>query len=210
MRTSRTNAASTSAALRRLAERRVIVSGLLGAFATLALGSSSTAERYIPSFASGRYQFTILRPQRDMPSVRLLRLDGTTTELSTLRGRPVVLNFWASWCAACRTELPILDRLRKQDAGLHVLAVSKDQADRATIVRFVETLGIRNLPIYRDPDGSVASSDRDNRNNAPFALYGMPITYLISSSGRVVGYMPGAADWTSDVARNLLDYLRRT
>jgi thiol-disulfide isomerase/thioredoxin len=121
------------------------------------------------------------------------------------------LNFWATWCAPCRTELPILDRLHAQNGldGPHVLAVCEDRAERSAIVRFLENLGIRHLPIYRDPNGYVASSDRDNRR-APFALYGMPITYLISASGKVAGYMSGAADWNNEAARSLIDYLRRS
>jgi len=210
MPTSRANAVPIRPRVEWSTERRLIVTGLLGTLAALTFESSAKSEvPDIPGFESGRYQFTVLRPQRDIPPIRLFRLDGTTTKLSTLRGRPILLNFWATWCAACRTALPILDRQHKQNAGLQVLAVAEDQADRTTVGRFVETLGIRYLPIYRDPNGYVASSDRDNKRNAPFALYGMPITYLISGSGRVVGYMPGAADWSSDAARNLFDYLRR-
>ena len=54
------------------------------------------------------------------------------------------------------------------------------------------------------------ASDRDNERKAPFALYGMPITYAITASGRVVGYMPGAADWTSGSASELIEYLRHS
>lgn len=193
------------------AERRLIVTSLLGWLAASMFDSPAAGgEADIPPFASGRYQFTILRPQRELPPAQLVRLDGTTTELSTLRGHAILLNFWASWCAACRTELPILDQLLKRHSDLRVLAVSEDQADRATVARFVASLKTQSLPIYWDPNGSVASSDRANKRNAPFALYGMPITYLISASGRVAGYMPGAADWDSAEARNLLDYLRRS
>lgn len=190
---------------------RLIIIGLLGALATAGYQPLAKAEeRDIPSFDAGHYQFTILRPQRDLPSIRLFQLDGRATELSALRGKAILLNFWASWCAACRTELPILERFLKQNAGMHVLAVSEDKSDRATVSRFVASLRLRDLPIYWDPNGYVANSDRDNNRNAPFALYGMPITYVISASGRVVGYMPGAADWNSEAARNLLDYLRRS
>jgi len=56
----------------------------------------------------------------------------------------------------------------------------------------------------------VAHADGDNPNNAPFALHGMPISYVIAPSGQVVGYLAGAADWASDAARNLLDYVRRS
>jgi thiol-disulfide isomerase/thioredoxin len=122
------------------------------------------------------------------------------------------LNFWASWCAACRTELPILERQHRSawQENLHVAAVSEDRGSRETVERFVRTLGLRVLPIYWDPNGYVAHSDSANERNAPFALYGMPITYLIASSGTIVGYMPGAADWSSTAANSLIEYLRNT
>jgi thiol-disulfide isomerase/thioredoxin len=169
-------------------------------------------ESDIPDFRSGRFQFTILHPRQMLPSIRLFRLDGKTTDLSVLRGRPILLNFWATWCPACRMELPILDRLqdKHRHTGLQVVAVSEDRADRAIVERFVNKLKIRNLPIYLDPNGYVAFSDVDNSRNAPFGLYGMPITYAIAASGWIVGYMPGAADWTSAIADNLIDFLRRS
>ena len=68
---------------------------------------------------------------------------------------------------------------------------------------------LRSLPIFLShPNGYVASSDGDNHRNAPFALYGMPITYLVSGSGLIIGYMPGAADWSSAPANDLIEYFR--
>lgn len=109
-------------------------------------------------------------------------------------------------------ELPILDRLQDEHrhTGLQVITVSEDRADRAIVERFVNKLKIRNLPIYLDPNGYVAFSDAANSRNAPFGLYGMPITYAIAASGWIVGYMPGAADWTSTAADNLIEFLRRS
>lgn len=160
-----------------------------------------------PAFTSGRYQFTLLRPQQMLPSARLFHLDGGSLDLASFRGRPLLLNFWATWCAACRIELPALDKLRESRKGLNIIAVSEDHGTREQVSRFVQSLGIRKLPIYLDPNGYVAHSDTDNRTGAPFSLYGMPITYLIASSGRVLGYMPGAADWTEPSAAALIDYL---
>lgn len=196
-----------------LTSRRTALGGMLGTTVSLMAGAATAAEDIsIPSFESGRYQFAILRPQIEIPPIRLFGLDGKTIDLSSLRGRPILLNFWATWCAACRTELPILDRLLGENrrSGLQVIAVSEDRSDRETVARYVRTNKIENLPIYRDPNGYVAFSDRDNEKKAPFGLYGMPITYLITASGRVVGYMPGAADWTSGSASELIDYLRRS
>src|SRR5260370_398235 len=91
----------------------------------------------IPTFESGRHQFTILRPQREVPSIKLFRLEGGVIDLSSLRGKPVLLNFWASWCAACRTELPILERQYRSAwrRNLHVAALSADKGSRATNAR---------------------------------------------------------------------------
>jgi thiol-disulfide isomerase/thioredoxin len=160
-----------------------------------------------PAFTSGRYQFTLLQPQQMLPSARLFHLNGGSLDLVSLRGRPLLLNFWATWCAACRIELPALDKLRESRRDLKIIAVSEDRGSREQVGRFVRSLGIRNLPIYLDPNGYVAHSDADNRTGAPFSLYGMPITYLVTGSGRVLGYMPGAADWTGTSAQALIDYL---
>lgn len=126
-----------------------------------------------------------------MPSVRLFGLDGGTIDLQSLCGKLVLLNFWTSWCAACRTELPALERLHDDDrrGSLHVLAVSEDRGSRASVERFVRDLKIATLPVYWDPNGYVGYSDGVNSRSAPFALYGMPITNLVAGSGRVIGYI---------------------
>jgi thiol-disulfide isomerase/thioredoxin len=191
-----------------LSRRNVIVGGLTGVGSSLLANRTAAAETTSPpAFTSGRYQFTLLRPQQMLPSARLFHLDGGSLDLASFRGRPLLLNFWATWCAACRIELPALDKLRESRKDLNIIAVSEDRGTREQVGRFVQSLRIRNLPIYLDPNGYVAHSDADNRTGAPFSLYGMPITYLIASSGRVLGYMPGAADWTEPSANALIDYL---
>lgn len=160
-----------------------------------------------PTFTSGRYQFTLRRPQPLLPSVHLFHLDGGSLDLASFRGRPLLLNFWATWCPTRRIELQVLHRLGERRKGLNIVAVSEDRGTREQVGRFVQSLRIRNLPIYLDPNGYVAHADADNRTGAPFALYGMPISYLVTSSGQVLGYMPGAADWTEPSANVLIDHL---
>ena len=156
----------------------------------------------------GGSQYTILRPARIVPAIRLTRLDGKTHDFTTLRGKVVLLNFWATWCAACRTELPMLDRLQATmaETGLQVVAVSVDRGGRKLVEPYVRALNIRHVQICLDPDGLLVHSDRENRVQAPFALYGMPVSYVIDSAGRIVGYMPGAADWTAKAGQDLLRY----
>lgn len=142
----------------------------------------------------------------------MTRLDGSTGGFSRFRGKVVLLNFWATWCPACRTELPILDRLQQNMGSndLQVVAVSVDRGERGIVERYVRELKIRHLAIGLDPDGRIAHSQGSKDTNAPFALYGMPISYVINRSGGVEGYMMGEADWSSEPARHLLDYYIRT
>jgi hypothetical protein len=93
---------------------------------------------------------------------------------------------------------------------VHVVAVSEDRGPREAVARFVKSLELKALPIFLDPNGYVAHSDANNVKKAPFALYGMPITYAVSSSGELVGYIPGDADWSSPAADDLIAYLGRT
>jgi thiol-disulfide isomerase/thioredoxin len=193
--------------------RRGVTLGLLASFFAIAAGKRTFGRNSeIPSFRSGRFQFTILEPRRNLSSVMLFPFRGKAVDLLSFRGKPILLNFWATWCEACQMEMPILDRLQEQyrHSGLENLAVSEDKAEGAVVARFINKLHIRNLKIYLDPNGYVAFHDVDNKRNAPFALYGMPITYAIAGSGWVVGYMPGAADWSSAAAGNLIELLRRS
>lgn len=188
-----------------LSRRNAVLGGLIAAFPLARAGGAVLP----PTFSSGGHQFTLLSPRRALPSIRLFGLAGGSVDLIGFRGQPILLNFWATWCAACRTELPLLDQLSEQtrSSGLHVIAVSEDRESRNHVGRFVQSLAIRHLAIFLDPNGYVAQPDPDG-SGAPFGLYGMPITYLIASSGLIVGYMPGAADWTSPEAQTLIAFLR--
>jgi hypothetical protein len=64
------------------------------------------------------------------------------------------------------------------------------------------------LPLFRDPSGYVAHPPAENPHGARFVLYGMPITYCVGSSGTIVGYVSGAANWTGRDGERLIDYLK--
>ena len=188
--------------------RRSLVAGITGAAAALAIPAlpGRAVAAGPPPFVTARHQFTLVRGARPIPSVAIPRLGGGVLDLASFRGRVVLVNFWATWCAACRIELPILDRLEASRRGdLAVVAIATDR-ERSVVAPYVKQLKLRRLTIGFDPGGLVARAGTNEGLDTPFALYGMPISFLLGVTGQVEGYMTGEADWLSIEARRLFDY----
>jgi cytochrome c biogenesis protein CcmG, thiol:disulfide interchange protein DsbE len=114
------------------------------------------------------------------PVFSLQRLTGTgSVSLASLRGKTVVLNFFASWCDPCKREAPVLERLWQQDRsrGLVVLGVDANDS-RGDALKFVHAHDV-TYPIVFDHDGLVAASRYDIAN--------LPVTYVLNGKGRIVG-----------------------
>ena len=185
--------------------RRSFVAGVMGATASLAMPARAGAGGP-PPFATVRRQFTEVRGARPVPAVPIPRPGGGALDLASLRGKVVLVNFWATWCPACRTELPILDRLAGNGrADLAVVAITTDR-DRSLVAPFVRKLNLRHLTIGFDPGALVARAGASESVDTPFALYGMPISFLLGVAGKVEGYITGEADWLSIEASRLFDY----
>jgi thiol-disulfide isomerase/thioredoxin len=125
-------------------------------------------------------------------------LDGRPLALTDLRGKVVILNFWASWCLECRAEMPRLEHLhRAYDArGLAIVGVNAREDARAAR-RHAEELGL-TFPIVLDPDGRI---------NALYGVIGLPTTFVVGRDGRAVAFGVGPHEWGSVPARALLEAL---
>ena len=191
--------------------RRSVIAGMMGATASLAMPVFPTRAGAggPPPFATVRHQFTEVRGARPVPALPIPRLGKGALDLASLRGKVVLVNFWATWCPACRTELPILDRLAGEGrADLAVIAITTDR-DRSLVAPFVKKLNLRHLTIGFDTGGLVARAGASDGVDTPFALYGMPISFLLGVTGQVEGYITGEADWLSIEASRLFDYYVR-
>ncbi len=131
------------------------------------------------------------------PTFTLESLQGEPVELSRYRGRVVVLNFWATWCPPCVTEMPSLERLSKLDK-VTVLTVSVDR-DLDILRNFVAQHGL-TLTVARDPERRLA---------ARYGTYKYPETYILGPNGKVHDKMFGAVDWDQPNLRNQLLALAR-
>ncbi|MGO4406882.1 TlpA family protein disulfide reductase [Bosea sp. RAF48] len=162
-----------------------------------------------PLFAGSASQFVQLDPPEDAGSLALTDLDGKSRPLSAYRGKAILLNFWASWCPPCRRELPILRRLQARAAHepFVVLPVSLDKS-AATVIAYLKRLGLADLSTFIDAAGAVASGPKSTQPT-PFALYGMPMTYVLDHEARSVGYLVGEADWDNPEGLKLLRFYAR-
>ncbi len=158
------------------------------------IGSASQAS----TVEEALHALRITAPQQRLPApdFSLPRLAGKTLHLSDYRGKVVLLNFWASFCAPCREEMPALERLWQtyRDQGFVVIAVSADRGSIDPVRDFIKT-GEYGFPIALDPDGDVRQQ---------YEVMALPTTYLIGRDGRFAGRVLGAREWDSEQAQALV------
>jgi len=135
------------------------------------------------------------------PGLSLEDMTGRLHRLSDYRGRVVLVNFWATWCAPCREEMPSIEHLRQSLAGepFDVLAVNLAEP-RSRIERFLAGMPL-GFPVLLDPDTRTA---RDWRARI------LPASYLVDASGRIRYVHYGDLDWAGDAARARVRELLRS
>lgn len=136
-----------------------------------------------------------MKDRSPAPEFALTNPTGKKVALKDFRGKLILLNFWATWCAPCREEMPSMERLylRFKDKGFVIIGVNvKD--DKKSALSFLKELKI-TFPIALDPDGQVGLL---------YGAWGLPVTYLIDSKGIAMARAWGPADWDSPSARQLI------
>jgi len=132
------------------------------------------------------------------PEFSLPDLAGKTVHLKALRGKLVLLNFWATWCGPCREEMPGMERLFRayQDKGFAVVAVNLHESVK-TVRPFVQELKL-SFPTVLDVEGSVSRE---------YGVRALPVTFLVGRDGNIVWRAIGGRDWESAAARKLFAQL---
>ena len=133
------------------------------------------------------------------PKIKLTSISGETMELAALKGKVVLVNFWATWCPPCIKEIPSLikayDDLKSK--GFEILAFSIDSNGKKIVPGFVKEHGI-NYPVILDVDQKYARS---------FSVFGVPENILINKKGKIVTKKYGADDWGDPIIRKEIEAL---
>ena len=158
-------------------------------------GPSETAAP--PAFAGEMRQFTLIKPLRPAPPEPFTAPDGAPVDFTRFKGKVVLVNFWATWCAPCLREMPALDRLQAALGGerFQVVTISVDRQGQAVVTPFLKRLGLSHLPAYLDSKSVLLHA---------FGARGLPTSYLIDADGTLIGYLEGPAEWDSPEAKALI------
>ncbi len=157
----------------------------------IAAGTAAAAEGWLQNYRK-------TDPPAPAPEAVFTDPDGGEITLARFGGKLVVLNFWATWCAPCRREMPSLDRLQGLLGGdrLEVVALSIDRGGAERVDPFFEEHGIGRLKRYLDPRNAVGGA---------MNVRILPTTVLVDAEGREIGRLEGPAEWD---APEILAFLR--
>jgi thiol-disulfide isomerase/thioredoxin len=148
--------------------------------------------------ATGAIAAFLVKPERkEAPDIAFADAAGKPLKLSDWRGRVVLLNLWATWCAPCRKEMPDLARLQTElgSEQFEVVAVSIDMKGAEASAAFLKETGADSLKLYVEPTTKILNE---------LQAIGLPVTLLIDRKGLEIGRLIGPADWASPEAKALI------
>ena len=179
--------------------RSALVYTALCAGAIMVATSAAADLKAAEAMREGDVKKLVFHPEAKETSTAAFDLadgEGQAT-LEDYRGKYVLLNFWATWCAPCRKEMPQLSELQTEFGGdtFEVLTLATGRNSPTGISKFFDEIGVDNLPRHQDPKQAVARE---------MAIFGLPITIIINPEGREVARLRGDANWASENAKAII------
>jgi thiol-disulfide isomerase/thioredoxin len=179
---------------------------LICLYTALLIGANAAAADIttIEALRSGSMKkLTFHTAAKAVPAVYFATADGDQKQLSDFQGKVVLLNFWATWCAPCRIEMPMLSELQTEFGGknFEVVTIATGRNAPGALKRFFDKAGIENLPRHRDIKQQLSRR---------MAILGLPITVILNRQGKEIARLRGDADWSSDSAKSIISALIET
>lgn len=139
---------------------------------------------------------------QSMTALSFTAPDGKPVRLGDFKGKTLLVNLWATWCAPCREEMPALDALetKKGSDKFEVITINIDTGDDNKPKAFLSEIGVKSLDLYRDASMGVFN-DLKQKNLA----FGLPVTMLVDKEGCQIAAMNGPADWSGEDAAKFID-----
>ncbi|MCP5081021.1 MAG: TlpA family protein disulfide reductase [Alphaproteobacteria bacterium] len=165
---------------------------------TATTSAASTSNGISKALVTGQMKNFVLKA--DLPALPEVPFrDGENKEmkLSDWKGRVVMLNLWATWCAPCRHEMPSINRLQEEFGSdqFEVVALSVDRKGLEASAKFLKETKASALKLYVDKTSDALQT---------LGVIGLPATFLIDREGREIGRLLGPAEWDSDEAKALI------
>ncbi len=175
-------------------------------YAGLALGANAAMADFaaVEALRDGDMQkLNFHSESKPTPDTVFFDADGNETTLAAFEGKHVVLNFWATWCAPCRAEMPSLDRLEAElgSDAFAVIPVATGRNPRPAIDGFFADAEIEHLPVFTGPKQQLARK---------MAVLGLPVTVVIDAEGNEIARLTGDAEWDSESAKDIVTALVET
>lgn len=153
----------------------------------------------LPSISFSQHDIKTWRRSSSMPPLKGTDLNGREWNLADLKGQSVLLNFWATWCAPCKEEMPTLQTLHELGEADLVLLTVNVRESIPHVQRYARSTGL-TLPILPDPKGVIAKA---------WGIVVYPSTLLIDTTGTPCQFVTGAVDWSGSEALGWLRALRQ-
>ncbi len=177
---------------------RLLTSAVLYTALILGANSAFAGNAELEALREGSLKKLVFSSEaKDVSQAVFTDPDGGEHSLAEWQGKYVLVNFWATWCAPCRKEMPSLDALQEEFGGesFEVLTIATGRNALPAIERFFEEIEISNLPILLDPKQKLARE---------MAVLGLPISVILNPEGQEIARLRGDAEWYSDSARAIV------
>ena len=179
---------------------RAFLLGLVGLLYTGFLAAANAGPVGAELLTGDMAKLVLAEAPMALPEVGLVDLQDAPHRLAEFRGKWLVVNFWATWCVPCRTEMPTLGRLQAAVPGLTVVTVAAGPNPVPAITRFLDEAGVTGVTVWRDPDQALAHQ---------IGVLGLPVTLIVNPKGAEVGRLIGGAAWDAPEAQAVLAALMK-